>query len=463
MPSMDAIGSGFGARFGLGLGIGARLLKVSACLVLAAATSSNAQNRDESSSQSYVVTRGDGVQLRCGQGAGFYPTQEIAAGQVLLVTEQAGQWLRVQYPAGSEAYVSADAVSVSGDVATLISERSLRHMNPRTGKRGSWKPLYDAPLARGTRLEVVAFEDSPQAQHKAYRVVAPAGAQAYIEASAVRQATADEVTLYLTATGTNGRLNAAGDLIRPNVKSVGSGEIATIDSSEPAERGNHEFTPPELAPQTAEIRSGTPSQLEATFQAVRAQPSEEAEYGELIGEYRRALDSLDERPANEPLRVAYQQRLDFLLMQQRFQEAKRAASKSLSDLEENSKTVAKALNELDKTRRYVVIGRLTTSVVYDGERLPLMYRIQSVGDRVPRTLGYIKPTKAFGLSGKIGRIVGIEGKTLLDKSLKLNVVTPMRVDVLTPSADGSLTREEQTKPQAPGETPAPEPKKTTGG
>ena len=88
-----------------------------------------------------------------------------------------------------------------------------------------------------------------------------------------------------------------------------------------------------------------------------------------------------------------------------------------------------------------------------------MYRIQSVGDRIPRTLAYLRPNKAFDLSAKVGRIVGIEGKTLLDQALKLNVVTPTRVDVLTPSADGSLERIDESAAQIQTETS----NETTGG
>ncbi|MBN4052707.1 OmpH family outer membrane protein [Roseiflexus sp. AH-315-K22] len=459
---------------------GARFGTVSACLVLAAASVGNAQsqnqtqNQSESDRPSYVVVTSDAVQLRCGPGGGFYATRELNAGQVLRVAEQGGQWLKVRYPGSSEAYVAADAVAVTGDVATLLSERSLRHVNPRTGKRGSWKPLYDAPLPRGTRLSVVAFEDSTQPQHKAYRVRIPSQAQAYIEGSAVRPASADEVSLYLATISEADILGA--DPIRRDVVQVNDGNGTLIDASAPGS-ADQTIAPPQLAPQNADLRLGTPSQLEATFQAVRAQPGEEAEYEELIAEYRRAIESLDERPANEPLRLAYQQRLDFLQMQRRFQEARQAASRSLSDLENNSKAIADALSVLDETRRYAVIGRLTTSVVYDGERLPLMYRIQSVGDRVPRTLGYIKPSKAYALSAKVGRIVGIEGKTLLDQSLKLNVVTPTRVDVLTPTADGTLQREAPPTPEpsvqpdasgdatgdTTGDSPAAEPKKSEGG
>ena len=60
---------------------------------------------------------------------------------------------------------------------------------------------------------------------------------------------------------------------------------------------------------------------------------------------------------------------------------------------------------------------------------------------VPRTLGYLKPGTGFDLAAKVGRVVGVEGTTLLDQSLRLNVVTPTRVDVLTPEETDADTPE----------------------
>ena len=49
---------------------------------------------------------------------------------------------------------------------------------------------------------------------------------------------------------------------------------------------------------------------------------------------------------------------------------------------------------------------------------------------MPRTLGYIKPDPRFALDGKLGQIVGVIGEASVDKDLKLNVITPVRVDLL---------------------------------
>ncbi|MCH7791601.1 MAG: SH3 domain-containing protein [Planctomycetes bacterium] len=409
----------------------ARSMTLAAACLLATLSNSLAQTQE-----SYVVTTADGAQLRCGQGAGFYRIGRLDAGQVLAVIGESNQWMHVYTPLGTEAYVSHDAVIASLDArwVTLRTERSLRHVNPRTGKRGSWKPMFDAPLPAGTRLQVVTFEDSEAARQRAYRVIAPRGATAYIEASVVRAATADEIALFKASVGAPA---GHGDLLRPGVEIVGpTGPSDTQDDSQRTPGG--EFVPgSDGQPDRSEsvpglLQPGTPDRLEAAFQAVKGQPALEAEYDEMIAEFRRAIEALGDRPDIQPLRAAYQQRLDYLLLRKEIQAARLASRRSLEDLDKQTESLADTLLEMDKNRRYVVIGRLTTSIVYDGQRLPLMYRIQSVGDRVPRTLGYLKPGAGFDLAAKVGRVVGVEGTTLLDQSLRLNVVTPTRVDVLTP-------------------------------
>jgi hypothetical protein len=90
-------------------------------------------------------------------------------------------------------------------------------------------------------------------------------------------------------------------------------------------------------------------------------------------------------------------------------------------------------------------GQLQPSTVYDGQRLPLMYRVVSVGGSAPRTLGYIKKTERFDLDAMLGRVVGVIGDAVVDRSLQLNIITPIYVDQLrsdgsreaVPTADGS--------------------------
>ncbi len=80
---------------------------------------------------------------------------------------------------------------------------------------------------------------------------------------------------------------------------------------------------------------------------------------------------------------------------------------------------------------------LMPSTVYDGNNLPLMYRIQSVGAVGQRTLGYLKPEGDLNVKDKVGLIVGVIGEASVDPVLQLNIVKPVRVDALRPSTGGT--------------------------
>lgn len=72
------------------------------------------------------------------------------------------------------------------------------------------------------------------------------------------------------------------------------------------------------------------------------------------------------------------------------------------------------------------------SALYTGDRLPLMYRIESVGGpAASRTLGYIRPSDRDDLQTKLGELVGVVGDVRIDRALNLMLVRPVRIDVLT--------------------------------
>jgi len=82
-----------------------------------------------------------------------------------------------------------------------------------------------------------------------------------------------------------------------------------------------------------------------------------------------------------------------------------------------------------------MVGRLAPSAVYNGDRLPLMYRVQSVDPLTgPRTIGYVRPQEGQRLDGSLGQIVGIIGSTTDDDALSLRIIRPERVDVLDTSS-----------------------------
>ena len=451
---------------------------LAAVLAAAAAGPATAQMADLSEPQHVITTTGE-AKLRSGEGKGFYEIATLPAGRVLVTDGQSDQWRRVVLGNGSEAYVSAGDVQVSPDgrTATLTRPSSLKHINAATGKRGSWKPFLPQALPSGTKLQVVRFEDHEFDQYDAYRVVAPQGGYAYIASNQVRRASDAEIAEHaaghtrgagparevpstgLRAVAEQGEPNTAGQTPDPYRSDPASRSVpGSAPGPDPRATRQPETNDRATQPETIELvdpfaeggesapgwsgprheRQNRPimstEELEAAFRSVNAQNWRDAEYDELIAEFTRASNALGSGAEDGVLRSIYSRRVEVLKLKRDYQDSRRSREESLESISEQQQTLQKQLQELDEDRRYIVIGRLTTSVVYDGRRLPRMFRIQSVGDRVPRTLGYLKPVPEHDLASKIGRVVGVEGEARLDGDLSLNIITPTRVDVLQPKA-----------------------------
>ncbi|MEM1183842.1 MAG: hypothetical protein AAGI53_02465 [Planctomycetota bacterium] len=149
---------------------------------------------------------------------------------------------------------------------------------------------------------------------------------------------------------------------------------------------------------------------------------------ELIHEYERTLATLE-----EPLLISIaNDRLELLRIRRQTRDERRAVDAALAAADDRTRAIREQLNALERTRRYAVVGRLVPSALYTGERLPLMYRIESVGGpAAPRTLGYVRAREADDLRSKLGELVGVVGDVRLDRALNLMLIRPVRVDVLT--------------------------------
>lgn len=184
-------------------------------------------------------------------------------------------------------------------------------------------------------------------------------------------------------------------------------------------------------PEPAPLKIGSIEELEQIFTAVQKQTAEEAEYGPLLAEVQRMYDETPDSPENAGLRTALRQRLSVLKIRQRVQEAARANAESVNAARVREGELVNQIRELEIKRSYAVVGRLLPSAVYDGQRLPRMYRIQSVdGTEAPRTLGYLRPSDEISLESMLGETIGVVGTPNLDPRLNLRIITPIKVDLI---------------------------------
>lgn len=365
--------------------------------------------------------------LRSGDREQYYPVATLPAGQMVHVDGEGGGWSRIEYPKGTTAFIATDAVNAGGDGKTVILARPEK---PRAARLdapkavGSWRTLGDAPLPAGTSL-ILAFptplEDS--GGRTAYRVMAPESARGYVSSAALQKATPDQVAAYLhTAPSASGGVTSAA----PTGASV-AGE-----------------SPAKAAPPPVVRREPTLlDRLDSAFTAVQEQPIDKAEFSELIAEYEKALANTPDEPLNRMTRARLAQRIEVLHLRASYQKEVQAMAADKPDYSGAEQRAAAVISDLEKVRTYDAVGRLSASAIYDGKRLPLMYRIQSVGSPLPRTIGYVRPG-SMDLESKVGRLVGVVGQSSLDPDLKLKIIVPIRVDLL--QAEGP---EPATPPPAP--------------
>ncbi|MCE7974509.1 MAG: OmpH family outer membrane protein [Leptolyngbya sp. PLA1] len=172
----------------------------------------------------------------------------------------------------------------------------------------------------------------------------------------------------------------------------------------------------------------TAQKLEQTFQVVWRQPILESEFDELVAEYDRAIEATPPERAN--LRAALQSRRQALEVRRQFRDVVRRQAEERAAIDKSKAESDKTLEALAASRYYTIIGQVQPSLIYDGKQLPLMYRIVSVGGVTPRTLGYLRKSDKVDLDKVVGQVVGVIGDAQLDRSLQLNLITPVQVDVL---------------------------------
>lgn len=415
----------------------------------------------------YAVVTADDTPLRCGDKEVLYPVARLAKGTLLRVDGQGQGWLRVVYPAGVVACVGADSVQIDpdGKTATLSKESRLKAFNITNGYKGSWNTILETALPAGTKLTLAESEPVNDGRGNAgYKIVPPEMARAYIQEGATGRATQAQIDAHLAAMAPKASENAKPadtktaskpDPVQPDPSKAPKPDetTRTADSTKQAPKTD---TPP------VPVVSKSPyERLEAAFEAVRRQPPESAEYTALIGEFKSAIAKMSETGPEAGTRRRLDQRLKFLELQMDVQTAARAAAERNAQLNAEEKALADRMKDVESTRQYTIVGRLSASTIYDGKRLPLMFRIMAVGGQSSRTLAYLKPDEKFKLETKLGQVVGVLGESRMDQVLKSNVITPLRVDTL--EAAGTAGNPAQTPTEQPADAPSATVPTTPGG
>lgn len=399
----------------------------------------------------HVAVTANDAMLRSGEGTVYYVVAKLKAGQVLRVLAEDTDWRSVQYPAGLPALIKADEAEITADGKSVRLTRpsKLKARNEAYGIRGSWKPLFTDALPAGTIIPLADPARAMDPDSSTYSVLAPKGARGFIHASSVRRATDEEARAFLGGNAADVIL-ATPEPVKPEPIEPKPEPVKPADNNllEPIVIAQEDQQEEPIAPaqdptiiDQSELAArtprpvATPEALDSAFQEVIKLSVAHSEVDELIAEFQRSIDALGGDPTAQYVKSRLAQRLELLKLRADLKKQLAAMDESEQNLDLQEQQLASRLEQVRQMRHYNVVGRLTTSSIYDGKRLDLMFRVLSVGPGVHRTLGYIKNDPNFDLRSKIGNIVGVSGDANLDSALQLLIIQPKHVDVLTPGSD----------------------------
>ncbi len=413
-------------------------------IVVQPAREASAQSQSQSQfAPRTVVPVGEGVPLRSGAGSAWYPVATLGSRHVLRADAEVDGWLRVAYPPGTPAVVRADEAALREAEGKVVLQRRsrLRAYNPADPVFDEcYRAVFDEFLAPGVEMRYLGPVRSRAGEAMGYLVEPPAGAKGYVLARDVREARPDEAArpperVAAPASRPNAPATRppgapAQPVTLPSQPSATQASPAG-DGSQPPATSDPAIAEPVQPLPAAPMHSGpTLKQLDRAFEQMQREPLDAADPRELIEQYERYADSLPNDAAGERARRYIDARIQVL----RLRIEARNMMPSIQALDQAAREAdakyAQAVDRLIPNREYLVVGRIQPSTIYDGKRLPLMYRVTAVDGLVGRTLAYLVPTPQFDFDQLIGTIVGVLGESTAEPSSLVSIVTPTTVDVL---------------------------------
>lgn len=461
-----------------------------ALVVTVLAQASVAHGEVKSVKPYFVVVTKNGTLMKCSDAAHLYNVRALNAGEVLRIDGESGPWLRAEYPTGTPAFVPAadGKLDADGKTVRLARNSSLMAFNIN-GTRPFW-PLLERDLPAGTTFVNAVVVRAADGAVEGYQVPAPAPARGYVRKEVIRAATAEEANTYSGPSGpakdavpaaqptsttpspnpqtsasqsgspkpvaTNGGGGGGGgagvganplpavnpppanpitmdNSFKP-VEGAGDGggggkRVTTTTTTTPGVRTVTPAAPkPEMTKRISDLQT-----LRSLFERSQKSDIDENELSTVIGEFERSLAGFgSSTPSDLRIREELNKRLEAMRLRRDIAQARKKSQGDALSLDQRVQSIKVALSEVEKLAVYTIVGTMLPSTVYDGKRgLPLMWRIESADITSTRTIGYVVPREGLDFISKTGRVVGIVGDSKLDPALGVNIVSPIRVDVLS--------------------------------
>ena len=429
-----------------------------------------------SKSYSGTVAAND-VYIRCGPSAtSTYPFGKLSMGDVVEVIEDSFGWamVRTSGPSFKNIYgyvLANDKVVLSADGQTLTVNAETEVRAPNIGADGNPDASFKAigKVNSGEMLKVVATINGER--EKVYKISIPATCKGYINGNYIRRSSAGEATKMAEAKASapvakpaTGATTVA--VIEEKTKEV-SETIPATDTT-PAEVITEETKketvitetvvtpaptevakpavkavevvvvpppPPVKTPQmiAAEKRRQTFKDLEVIWVTVKAEPLASSEVGVLKERY---MILMNDSECEAEIRNVVETRVKQLIVQIEAQQRIRQLKELRSVMDADTDQVRAIKIALEARSDYTVVGILNASSIYDGKRLPLLYRL--VDPAVGQTVAYVTAKNPAQLATMLGTLVGIRGEKRYDEALRVSVIDPTAVEILTTRKSGQV-------------------------
>ena len=417
----------------------------------------------------WAVVTGNAVNLRCGPSAqSAYAFGKLKQGDVVHVLKEEYGWARVQTQGNAfgdiTAFVPADRrVTLSADrtTATISARTELRAPNVEAGSSPdkSWKQIGFADA--GTTLTVLGTADGEK--ESVYKVKVPATAEAWINMQFLRRASDAETASATTAAATTASTPAATTIAAAPAYAASSPSATATDTATagvvtPVNQPNAGAPAPTPVSPDIGASSGAsstavaggspaippllgPKPVNASTTTTETTPEGSAEYAALKAEYEKLAAESNAAGSVKGVANTRAQQISYMLEAQTATEEMRRTKASH---EANKKGIADLILNIQRRADFTAIGILNASTVYDGQQLPELYRI--CDPMTSATIAYVEPNADIAMAPMIGTLVGVKGGKQFDPALRLTVISPLSIDLLTQRETPQVTKTESTRP-----------------
>ena len=390
------------------------------------------------------VVKQEKLEVRSGAGRAYYIVGELKRGDMVRVEKVLFNqtWYQVRVPGDIYSYVSKVFVNAQADggTGTVNSDRTEFKAASLRGPGESYR--VQGTLSNGDTVKIIAEEGN------FYKIRSPKDAYVFIPAGTLREATAED----LKAAGEEPakpdpkpepKPQPAPVEVNPTppVKPVPPVEVGPVPEPKPQPIVVPEPKPqpkpqPEPKPEpkplvpgiegwpdAPDVKVQTPARsdalknLENKVLAYFSLPVTEQPLDKMANAYSelkktKGLPRIDEQIIDVRLRLIERRRQ----IVDTIQRAKVAEGKTLART-----VVPEEVASPDLPEKYAAVGILRASAVYNGDSLPLLYRLVDASTN-DRTIAYVAPNRGANLGAMLNQLIGVTGQKTYDRALRLNVI-----------------------------------------